>query len=239
MRRTRRSGFTLIELLVVIAIIAILAAILFPVFAQAREKARSTACTSNLKQISLSILMYAQDYDEILPQLYDNAVNRAGLFGLTQPYLKNFGVHDCGSADMKSVTNNYLGHRSYGYSSTIFRYTTLVSRSLAEVQRPADIVMAGDTLHDRNAPGRLCDPILIGAPQTNPDGSGCRICGQKHNSLFYVAGTAHEWQRPGFNFIERHQGFGNVAFMDGHVKAMKKAPLYNGGRLAPYWNFDQ
>src|SRR6476620_9900153 len=63
-RNANRSAFTLIELLVVIAIIAILAAILFPVFAQAREKARQTSCLSNTKQISLGILMYLQDYDE-------------------------------------------------------------------------------------------------------------------------------------------------------------------------------
>ncbi len=68
----RRKGFTLIELLVVIAIIAILAAILFPVFARAREKARQTSCLSNLKQLSLGVLMYAQDYDERLPMLYFN-----------------------------------------------------------------------------------------------------------------------------------------------------------------------
>ncbi|WP_395141887.1 type II secretion system protein [Armatimonas sp.] len=66
-KRHVQKGFTLIELLVVIAIIAILAAILFPVFAQARDKARATACLSNTKQLSLGVMMYAQDYDETLP----------------------------------------------------------------------------------------------------------------------------------------------------------------------------
>ncbi len=65
-RRARTRGFTLIELLVVIAIIAILAAILFPVFAQARETARGSVCRSNMKQIGSAMMMYSQDYDEIL-----------------------------------------------------------------------------------------------------------------------------------------------------------------------------
>src|SRR5437763_11440946 len=69
--RPSRNGFTLIELLVVIAIIAILAAILFPVFAQAREKARQTACSSNLRQIGTAFAMYVQDYDERLPDRRD------------------------------------------------------------------------------------------------------------------------------------------------------------------------
>lgn len=86
-----RSGFTLIELLVVIAIIAILAAILFPVFAQARAKARQTSCLSNNKQIGLAVLMYAQDYDETLPYA---ALNPTGLplvmwYDLVEPYVKS------------------------------------------------------------------------------------------------------------------------------------------------------
>ena len=74
-----RKGFTLIELLVVIAIIAILAAILFPVFAKAREKARQASCESNLKQLALGMLMYAQDYDEKLPANWGPACWPTGL----------------------------------------------------------------------------------------------------------------------------------------------------------------
>src|SRR5437879_5589180 len=68
--RNRPMGFTLIELLVVIAIIAILAAILFPVFAQAREKARQSSCISNNKQVALATMMYSQDYDELYPPAF-------------------------------------------------------------------------------------------------------------------------------------------------------------------------
>ena len=86
---SRRRGFTLIELLVVIAIIAILAAILFPVFAQAREKARQTSCTSNMKQIELAILMYTTDYDEQLPFGASNAGPvTVTWYDLVEPYVK-------------------------------------------------------------------------------------------------------------------------------------------------------
>jgi len=96
----RRTGFTLIELLVVIAIIAILAAILFPVFARAREKARQASCQSNLKQIALGILMYAQDYDERLPANYNynpRPINLVWWDDLIQPYVSNYQILICPS----------------------------------------------------------------------------------------------------------------------------------------------
>src|SRR5579862_9544438 len=96
--RFRQSGFTLIELLVVIAIIAILAAILFPVFAQAREKARQTTCISNLKQIGLGLAQYVQDYDEMYP--YDHYAPSptfdVNWFGAIYPYVKNGNLWGAG-----------------------------------------------------------------------------------------------------------------------------------------------
>jgi len=96
-----RRGFTLIELLVVIAIIAILAAILFPVFAQAREKARQTTCLSNLKQVGTGMLMYTQDYDETFP--YNRFIGSGGATWFNWkyailPYIKNQQIYECPNA---------------------------------------------------------------------------------------------------------------------------------------------
>src|SRR5437763_14870133 len=100
--RPSRNGFTLIELLVVIAIIAILAAILFPVFAQAREKARQTACASNMRQMGLAVQMYLQDYDERFPLAATAPTPTTFLnwHHLVDPYVKNKQVWICPSADL-------------------------------------------------------------------------------------------------------------------------------------------
>jgi len=95
----KRKGFTLIELLVVIAIIAILAAILFPVFATAREKARQTQCISNNKQIGAAVMMYLNDYEDVMPLFFSSCNNgnctRSTWSGLVQPYVKNWGLFRC------------------------------------------------------------------------------------------------------------------------------------------------
>src|SRR5205809_1822128 len=103
MRRVRKSGFTLIELLVVIAVIAIIAAILFPVFAQARERARMSACASNMKQIGTALMMYTQDYDETFPCIrFHEWSAEKGKFcyvwkNALRPYLKSLDVFGCPS----------------------------------------------------------------------------------------------------------------------------------------------
>ena len=99
---THKRAFTLIELLVVIAIIAILAAILFPVFAKAREKARQSSCSSNVKQLGLAILQYAQDYDETYPHVYDDGFTPALRIiwaDKIYPYAKSRQVYGCPSAN--------------------------------------------------------------------------------------------------------------------------------------------
>jgi prepilin-type N-terminal cleavage/methylation domain-containing protein/prepilin-type processing-associated H-X9-DG protein len=156
--RRRREGFTLIELLVVIAIIAILAAILFPVFAQAREKARSSSCVSNQKQVALAFSMYAQDYDETYPLATIPAVlNPVTGIALrwedaVSPYIKGGnvgGILTCPSA----------ASRAYAYSMNY----ALSGRSQASAGNAADTVLTADGAQVPNQANKV-DKL----PQTGP-----------------------------------------------------------------------
>jgi prepilin-type N-terminal cleavage/methylation domain-containing protein/prepilin-type processing-associated H-X9-DG protein len=158
-----RRAFTLIELLVVIAIIAILAAILFPVFAKARAKARQTVCLSDLRQIGTAVLMYAQDYDEVYPQSYQDVSSGVGSVSqipLTwpnrlQPYLKNAQVHACPDdgrvpwvdfPGCRPIKQSYCWNHHIGIDIPAWGYWELVS--LSKVVAPAQCVVLWDDSAD-------------------------------------------------------------------------------------------
>ena len=152
-----RKGFTLIELLVVIAIIAILAAILFPVFARAREKARQTSCLSNLKQIAIATLAYVQDYDETFCGVRCgancNAADRRG--GLAQhailPYVKNQQIFLCPS---NKTPPGFCGNCSASALAELPRAGYALgcgfhidgNLELAKIEKPAELYMFGDSV---------------------------------------------------------------------------------------------
>jgi prepilin-type N-terminal cleavage/methylation domain-containing protein/prepilin-type processing-associated H-X9-DG protein len=215
----KRSGFTLIELLVVIAIIAILAAILFPVFARARENARKASCASNLKQFGLAWMQYSQDYDEkVTPNqvsLGTKTVYWWGSFdgttfrpeeGLLQPYMKSTQIQACPSFDNKLRTT--LGLTGYAYNTKYIAPVvydnsppygaTPVTVSLAQIMDPTRTVAFADSARINTY--QYATPTLEG-------------------NTFLSA--------PSENFPSlhgRHNGMANVLWCDGHVKAAKPIP---------------
>lgn len=193
----RRHGFTLIELLVVIAIIAILAAILFPVFARAREKARQASCESNVKQIALGILMYCQDYDEKFGNL--------GWCGLPwgyrwpdmiYPYVKNTQLFVCPSSnDQPCCSGVNVPVHDYGFNIWNYRkngwYTSVVKGPA-----PASTILIADKA-DGGCVRILSDRCVAA-------GCGC------YNSQTPVQNN--------HLLTDRHNGGANYGFCDGHVK---------------------
>jgi prepilin-type processing-associated H-X9-DG protein/prepilin-type N-terminal cleavage/methylation domain-containing protein len=200
--RGSHGAFTLIELLVVIAIIAILAAILFPVFAQAREKARAISCASNLKQIGIAWQMYAQDYDERTlpwaPGTKNIGTSKVWIQDMLQPYSKNLLVFTCpsdGSKELFSYWRNvYLDHWSGGDQRGCNDVSPV---TLAEVQYPANT------------------PVMCDGPGNKgwntwtlpPDHPLQTIKG-------YATGGSI-----------RHSGGGNYLFVDGHVKLYRPSQI--------------
>jgi prepilin-type N-terminal cleavage/methylation domain-containing protein/prepilin-type processing-associated H-X9-DG protein len=216
-----KRGFTLIELLVVIAIIAILAAILFPVFARAREKARQASCESNLKQIMLGMLMYAQDYDEKNVSLFygSGPVDRTTpddgqMVGYSwrtavQPYTKNWQILTCPSAEAGydntiRRTQGWKGLQGcYGYNMTNVSGRP-DAESMAWFQRPANCIALSDV---------------------DPCGKECFTVSCCHGSAAWTLAQAaasmntYAWDP---SCSTRHNGGSNMAFYDGHVKWEKQ-----------------
>lgn len=146
----RKNGFTLIELLVVIAIIAILAAILLPVFARARENARKSTCQNNMKQMASALMQYTQDYDERLPGRYTGG--EAGSWRVViQPYVKSANVFICPSNSASSqLCLDGVFHRSYacnGNSSNIGGTAPMQANAgvnIAQIQTPSQLILLAE-----------------------------------------------------------------------------------------------
>jgi prepilin-type N-terminal cleavage/methylation domain-containing protein/prepilin-type processing-associated H-X9-DG protein len=206
-----RKGFTLIELLVVIAIIAILAAILFPVFAKAREKARQASCLSNVKQLGLGIMSYAQDYDEKLPPRYyrfDPAVPGGPNWcdHLVQPYIKNTQVIMCPSTTGKS----------YGYNQ---QYINMVS--IGSIVSPAETVMLAEVKKSFNDTGTTGWDLSVFPPSTF--GNPPSIPATDEDDMPVTGDPIYAPRARGV-----HNGGGNIGFCDGHAKWMTTTQFYYG-----------
>jgi prepilin-type N-terminal cleavage/methylation domain-containing protein/prepilin-type processing-associated H-X9-DG protein len=235
-RRTAR-GFTLIELLVVIAIIAILAAILFPVFAQAREKARATSCLSNCKQIGLGIAMYNQDYDGVTfnnpypgPGGYDGTTPSLSIFWTEaiMPYIKSQQIFSCPSNSGTTGTANYpvIDYKvMYGLNEFVLGRQSWqggVPVSEAALDAPAEIGVLGDTWTDASGTwGQIWSSFGCGADLNN-DG--------KNEYYWCSSNPATPWWNYG---VPRHTGGINVVFFDGHAK-FSGPPAKNPNAVGDY-----
>ncbi len=198
----------------VIAIIAILAAILFPVFAQAREKARQISCASNLRNLGTAVLMYTQDYDEQFPlaAYVANGFEFKTWHDLTDPYARNTQIWQCPSSPVKKTDANGKPTTHFGYN---VRYLTTIGLdmastflnhsavSLAAVQSPSETVMLGDGMS--SLPSSWC----------GDDGKFFLLPGDPNTDC---------WGRPN----PLHSGGLNLLWVDGHAKWQKPAQFYLG-----------
>ena len=255
-----KPGFTLIELLVVIAIIAILAAILFPVFATAREKARQASCASNVRQLGLAAMMYVQDYDEtFMPAEYNDAIgftnyqywfgyrNTPTTFdksrGLLYPYMKNTQIQRCPSWTGKTKFGDGNG---YGYNYGFIGSDMYVPggsgyppvsnpATLASLSSSADKIVFADAAY-ANPSWYGGDNSMVETPFIEPPSHWSYPYGTYPNADY---NPTIDFRHVDNNKVidaarhtVTHKGYASIVFADGHVKAL------NQGQAAPSGNMD-
>jgi prepilin-type N-terminal cleavage/methylation domain-containing protein/prepilin-type processing-associated H-X9-DG protein len=207
----KRGAFTLIELLVVIAIIAILASILFPVFGRARENARRSSCQSNLKQISLGVLQYVQDYDERFPQ-GSSSTQELSWAKSIQPYVKSDQIFQCPSEPTVPDAND----KNWGYTDYW-----------------GNRVVFGWQYNNTNPEPPLSQSAITSTALTALMGDGAKsqddytYCGNGGRPNYLCQGSLNTTKTGAGVWETRHLEGANYAFADGHVKWLKPGKVGN------------
>lgn len=218
------KGFTLIELLVVIAIIAILAAILFPVFTQAKATSKKAACICNMRQICSAWASYVDDNSGLCPSVYNGSSHKCWMEEL-MPYVKSVNIFGCPASNIipkrsDELKDDYCGYLSYGWNATLFNYADYFPVRQSDVYKTTTTVFMADT---------------VGAnwiSLANKVGSGKGVNDYKfyQNAISWTHGTnllpnGKKMSEDCCHLSDRHSGMIVVAFCDGHVGCLNEMEL--------------